>query len=194
MSDKIVSTYYLKNLPKMDDRKPSLSEIKLKKMNYERFNSTNVPKDIEELKKLRRRELAIEFMARYAAGTVKSKNAYIKEKHVSISTLNKALAEAGNAVRPAPKRADAAKPKGRKRKILVSRQQPSDDGKNEVSAGRKQEDQQLNVAERGESRKTTLEDVTTTSLLLKDVLKLNCGRKKENKLEKNNLNEDGIPA
>lgn len=173
MSDKIVSTYYLKNLPKTDERKPSLSEIKLKKMNYERFNSTNVPKDIDELKKLRRRELAVEFMARYAAGTVKSKNAYIKEKHISISTLNKALAEAGNMVKSAPKRSETAKPRGRKRRDRV--------GIYDTSAGCKHDD-------------SAKDDAETTSFLLKDILKLNSSKRKENKLEKNNLNEDEIPA
>lgn len=169
MGDKTVSTYYIKNLPKTDDRKPSLSELKLKKMNYERFNAANVPKDIDELKQLRRRELAVEFMTRYAAGTVKSKNAYIKEKHISINTLNKALSEAGNTVKTVIPRKSKAKPKSRPRC--------------EVKAGSL------------EGRQDSLQDdVKSTSTLLKDVLKLNSNRKKENKREKNNSIEEEIPA
>lgn len=73
----------------------SMTLIKSKVRAMENTNKKNMPKDMDELKKLQRRAYAVEFLNMFATNVIKTKTEYVKNKQISINTLNKGLEEIG---------------------------------------------------------------------------------------------------
>lgn len=69
--------------------------VKSVMMAHHNSNDNYLPTDIKDMRKVRREKMAFEFADNYIGGKVDSKKEYIKIKHVSKNTLDKALKEVG---------------------------------------------------------------------------------------------------
>lgn len=100
-TEKVFLSKYFCDKPKFNQT-PNISvrTIKNQVRSMETTKTSGMPKDMEDLKKLKRRTLALEFMEGYAKGTIKSKAKFIKSNKISIQTLNRALGEMGMGVIP----------------------------------------------------------------------------------------------
>lgn len=100
-TEKVFLSKYFCDKPKFNQT-PNISvrTIKNQVRSMETTKTSGMPKDMEDLKKLKRRTLALEFMEGYAKGTIKSKAKFIKSNKISIQTLNRALSEMGMGVIP----------------------------------------------------------------------------------------------
>lgn len=79
-------------LPEKQKKEENISNLKMRLKN---LNENNVFADLEDLKKLRRKQLAVQFINLYTKGEIKSKSEFIKKNKISIQTLNKGLNESG---------------------------------------------------------------------------------------------------
>lgn len=87
---------YFCDKPKFNQtHNPSVRTIKNQVRAMETTKTSGMPQDMEDLKKIKRRHLALEFMEGYTKGTIKSKAKFIKANRISIQTLNRALSEMG---------------------------------------------------------------------------------------------------
>lgn len=86
--------YYLP--PEKTNKSSNLNTIKSKFRAVQNTNSNNIPQNMNDLKLMRRRTMAIDFMNKYMNNEVKSKSEFIKNNKISMNTLNKGLEEIGH--------------------------------------------------------------------------------------------------
>lgn len=98
VNDSNINIKYYKERDKdtIENHKNSISYIKTKTKSLKETNMNNIPKDIDELKKIQRRNFAVNFLNSYASGDCRSKTKYAKDNKISIQTLNRGLEEIGH--------------------------------------------------------------------------------------------------
>ena len=68
--------------------------VKSTMMGFENTKPIHVPRDIKDMRAVKREKIAYDFTSKYMGGQITSKAAYAKQNHISIHTLNKGLKEA----------------------------------------------------------------------------------------------------
>lgn len=68
--------------------------VKSTMMGFENTKPIHVPRDIKDMRAVKREKIAYDFTNKYMGGQINSKAAYAKQNHISIHTLNKGLKEA----------------------------------------------------------------------------------------------------
>ena len=68
--------------------------VKSTMMGFENTKPIHVPRDIKDMRAVKREKIAYDFTSKYMGGQITSKAAYAKQNHISIHTLNRGLKEA----------------------------------------------------------------------------------------------------
>ena len=68
--------------------------VKSTMMGFENTKPIHVPRDIKDMRAVKREKIAYDFTSKYMGGQINSKAAYAKQNHISIHTLNRGLKEA----------------------------------------------------------------------------------------------------
>ena len=68
--------------------------VKSTMMGFENTKPIHVPRDIKDMRAVKREKIAYDFTSKYMGGQITSKAAYAKQNHISIHTLNRGLKDA----------------------------------------------------------------------------------------------------
>ena len=69
-------------------------DVKSTMIGFENTKPIHVPRDIKDMRAVKREKIAYDFTSKYMGGQITSKAAYAKQNHISIHTLNRGLKEA----------------------------------------------------------------------------------------------------
>lgn len=82
------------------DKNKKVDNLGNLKFKIKNLNENKIFADTDDLKKLRRKKLSLEFIEMYTQGSIKSKTKFCKLNKISVQTLNKGLEENGISLKP----------------------------------------------------------------------------------------------